>query len=352
MAANLFGERFVGVRQPAWHGLGQVFDREITAEEAVKAAGLGYKITKQPLYAEFPGIQGFGVMKVDTGKWGIFREPTNDDPEYRFFGAASEDYAIVQNEQIAQILEPLTKIWPVETAGALGMGETIFLSLSAGDAEIHGEPVKQYFLVTDTRDGGTSLKIAFTPVRVVCQNTLVSGLKQATVSSALSHNPGVEKVLTARVNLLEKMQEAQASTMATFEQLASAAITDNDAQTIFAAAYPMPTKSVKIDLLTEFNETTGPEQLGALYDEATLAQSNFLYYVNRAQTFRDGVFQTYQKLNDEHNSIARTPWAAYNAVVEFADFREGAQSLEISALFGARASEKKRAFASAVNFIK
>lgn len=350
MTANLFGSRFVGIRQPAWHGLGKVLDNPVPATQAVREADMDFSIIKSPMYASIQ--DGTGVVKVNTDKVGIFRTPTPDDPTYRFFGTASDDYAIMQNMEIAEVVEPLTKLWPVETIGALGKGETIFMALDAGDAEVHGEAMKQYFLLTDTRNGGTSMKIAFTPVRVVCQNTLVSGLRSSIVSSALTHTPNVAKQLSARVDLLQKMQQALSSTMATFEQLASAAITENDAKAIFEAAYPMPSRSKKIDLLDGFDNTTGPEMLGALYDEATIAQETWLYYCGRVEAFRDGAMANYQRLCDEHTGVAGTAWAAYNAVVEFADFRFGSNSVQESALFGARAAEKKRAFAQSLEFIR
>jgi hypothetical protein len=42
----------------------------------------------------------------------------------------------------------------------------------------------------------------------------------------------------------------------------------------------------------------------------------------------------------------------YNAVVESADFRNGGKTPEVSALFGAKAREKKLAFSLATQFIK
>lgn len=346
MPANLFGERFVGVREPAWHGLGKVLETPVPATEAIKVANMDYKIEKYPLTAKIDN------KVMNTGRYGIFRQPTPDDPETRFFGVASEDYAILQNMEVADILEPLTAQWPVETVGALGLGETLFMSLDAGTADVKGEPVRQYFLLTDTRNGGTALKIAFTPVRVVCQNTLVSGLKQATVSSSMTHMPNISRALTARVNLLQKMQQALSSTMATFEQLASAAISNDDARSIFEAAYPTPAKSAKISLLDDFDNTTGPEMLGALYDEATEASETWNYYCTRIDAFREGANSCYLKLCDEYPNVAGTAWAAYNAVVEFADYRTGAKSVQESALFGARAAEKKRAFARSLEFVR
>ena len=51
MPASIFGERFVGFRQPAWHGLGTVFEDRITVSEAVSRANLGFEIHKARNFA-------------------------------------------------------------------------------------------------------------------------------------------------------------------------------------------------------------------------------------------------------------------------------------------------------------
>lgn len=346
MSANLFGERFLGHREPAWHGLGKTFNTELSASEAVIKGGLNFNVIKAPLIAYIEGANAL------TGKYGIFREPTPDDPEYRYLGIGAPTYSILQNIDIARIVDPLTDLWPVETAGALGVGETLFLTLDAGDDEVKGEHIRKFFLITDTKDGGTSLKIAFTPIRVVCQNTLISGLRDSIVSDAINHNSNTKDILSARVDMLQKMQHAIKETMASFDALASAVIEDDEAKVIFEAAYPNPKKSAKMNLLAEFDDTSGPLELGLLYDKAKGAEESYNYWVNKAQELRDGAFRNYERICDEHNSIANTPWAAYNSVVEFADFRGTREDTAKSALFGLRANEKKRAFAKALEYIQ
>lgn len=340
-----FGQRFIDTRRPGWRALGKSFDSPVTAPEAVHMANMDFKFIKLPLLGDLTSAV------VDTGKFGIFREPTEDDNKYRFYGAVSEDYSVLQNMDIAQVIEPLTRVWPVETIGALGTGETMFMSLNAGEGEVKGERIQLYFGITDTRDGGTSLKIMFTPVRFYCQNTLITGLKQSIVSSAIIHTPGAANVLSARVNLLQQMQRALETTMASFEQLASAAITDDDAVSIFADTYPEPKRSAKQELLQDYDDVTGPQFLGTLYDEAARANESWKYYANKNAALREAVYGNYQRICDEHPSIARTAWAAYNSVVEFADFREG-HHVEMSSLFGARAAEKQRAFAAAMRMVQ
>ena len=346
MSANLFGDRFLGHREPAWHGLGKTFNTELSASEAVVKGGLNFNVIKAPMIAYIDGVN------VLTGKYGIFREPTRDDSEYRYLGVASPSYSILQNIDIARIIDPLTNLWPVETIGALGVGETMFLTLDAGDDEVKGEHIRKFFLITDTKDGGTSLKIAFTPIRVVCQNTLVSGLRESIVSDSIVHSSDTKDILSARVDIMQKMQRAIKETMASFEALASAVIEDDEIKAIFEAAYPNPKKSAKTNLLEEFDETSGPLELGLIYDKAKYAEKSYNYWIEKAQELRDGAFRNYERICDEHNSIARTPWAAYNSVVEFADFRGSREDAAKSAVFGDRAKEKKRAFAKALEYIR
>ena len=162
MAASIFGERFYGRRTPAWHGLGVVMDQDCTVSEAMKYVDVDFEILTVPTMAQLPD----GSI-IDTSNKAIVREPTNDDPEYRVLSVVGGDWTPIQMRDLANFLDPISEKFPVETLGALGHGEKVFLTLDAGDSEIAGEHHKLYYLITDHRDGGGALTIAFTPVRVV-----------------------------------------------------------------------------------------------------------------------------------------------------------------------------------------
>lgn len=332
---NIFDERFYATRTPAWHNIGVTFPEPLGIIEAVKAAKLDFNILKIPLFGmneEYNSLMTF--------KYGLFHEET-----LRCLGIVGVDYELIQNMELAEMLVPLTEKWKVETAGALGHGETIFLSLKVGETQIAGEEIQQYFVITDTRDGNTSLKIMYTPVRVVCQNTLIAGAAQASVSQTIVHRTGLMNTVEAVVRLTVKMQKAMEQTHRAFEELAASSCTMADARSIFAAAYPTPSKPKKAEIL-EGLSTQEMEELGELYDEAWEAQESFQYYCNRAFNMREEVETLYNQINDTSPKIANTSWAAYNAVCEYADYRRGNgdDSIGLSSLFGMRASEKKRAF--------
>ena len=111
------------------------------------------------------------------------------------------------------MLDPLSERYPVETAGAIGQGEKIFITLDAGGAEIAGEDHNLFYLITDHRDGSGALSMAFTPVRVVCQNTLSLGLSEAKVSVNLQHRKNIVDDAKWFTNIFGQMLNAKDSSI-------------------------------------------------------------------------------------------------------------------------------------------
>lgn len=339
---KIFGDRFFGRDKPGWHNIGFTDPKITTCVRAAKKAGLDYNIFLAPAGANI----GSHWIEV-PGKAMIVREPTNDNPEYQTFGWASPDYTIVQNMDLAKAMDVLTDKWPCETVGALGKGETVFFTLDAGEREVRGEKVRQYFLVTDTRDGGTSLKIAFTPVRIVCWNTLVTGLKSALVSLSMDHTLGLNDSFSARMSLIKKLETSQDRTMDAFNLMAKTSLKKNDLDYILAAAYPLPVKPAKAVIVEQYTNEEDIAEIGALYDESSKVVELWKYYCDRAMNFRTAATELFTKFNDEFPKTANTTWAAYQAVCESADWRNGGENVEVSAIWGPRSKEKVRAFAAA-----
>lgn len=344
MSSNLFGERFLGYRQPAWHHLGQVFEEPITASEAVKMANLDYQVIKAPMTITVPTVFGKTSVPIED-QIALVREPVADDPEPRVFGYASPNYGVLQNTDIAEILDALVNEWPVETAGALGHGETTFMSLDVGMASVGGEEVHQYFLATDTKDGKTAFRMAFTPIRVVCMNTLVVGLAQASVLQKMQHIADIRNQVEYRLELMAKLQKAQKYVMGTFDVMAAAVLSPRQITETMKAAYPFPARPGKATLLDTFDDDDiEAMDLGVLYGEATEAQKQWVYYCDRATNYRLGAKERLDKLNDGNPSLANTAWYVYNSVVEAEDFRDGPEGLFASSLWGARSRTKKKAY--------
>jgi hypothetical protein len=163
--------RFISRTGPAWHELGTVFDKNlvITAEEGVVMAECDYSVKKFPMIINLP------TGPIASDQVALVRVPHTAEGSYHVLGQAGQNFEIIQNMEIGRMLNPLAQEWQVETVGALGEGEQFFICLDAGSVSVAKEEVRQYLLVNNNHDGRRSLTIALTPVRVVCQNTLIAG---------------------------------------------------------------------------------------------------------------------------------------------------------------------------------
>ena len=349
MSSNLFGDRYIG-REPAWHHLGTTFEGDKLASEAIVEAGCDYEVVKSPLFVQLPTAFG-NVMEPVDDKVALLRLPTPDDDKVRLFGTASPNYGLIQNRELGELLDLLVDEWPVETVGALGEGETVFITLKAPQPynvlDLEDEQLDLFFLVTDTKTGKSALKVAFTPIRVVCQNTLIAGLGSARVLSQIPHIESIKTDLTWKVELLARLSKLQAATLDRFTAMAEAVLSSRSVTSVINASYPMPTKPAKVALLDGMVAEEQELLSGEIYDELTSTQQQWIYYCERAKARRGEAVARLEKFNDEHTKVAGTAWAAYNAVVENEDFRDGPESLFQSAIFGARARTKNRAFETA-----
>jgi hypothetical protein len=338
---NVFNDRFFDRQGPAWHSLGHTDPKVVSAVKAVKKYKMDYNIFLANMFADV----GAGKNKaIDLEKMAIMREPTHDDPQYRFFGMASEKYAIIQNVELAEFVDSLTNKWSLETVGCLAQGKTIFFSMNAGQQSVAKEEIKNYFVVTDTRDGGTSLKVVFTPVRVVCQNTLITGLKQAIINIPLNHYGKLREDLGLRINALKKLQDAQDVTLGIFEKFTKTKMSSDVFDGMLRKVFPVPAKPNKALIVEEFHPDNYPDIGAALVASGNEALTDWNYLCAYYNEKRTDVGTLLEKFNDEQPKLANTLWAGYNVVVEYADFRPGSEQAGASALFGERAKEKKRAF--------
>ncbi len=347
MPDNIFAERFIARRDAAWHNLGTVFpeNEQIDVTAAFERAKAMFTIEKFPCW-----IKAFG-KSIKTDKTAVVREPLEDDPHLRILGYVSNTYQIIQNAEIAKMLNPLAEEWPVETVGVLGQGETIFVTLYAGDAEVRGDYIKQYFLVSDTKGGGRALHIAVTPVRVVCQNTLISGLAAASIDAAVYHRPGAHQQTQFRIDLVASMRKARLETLKTFERMSLSRLVKDQIEEVLLAAYPEPKTTSAVRLYNALTpDDLGKEAFQEEFQRLAKSKDRLDYHVERMANIRDLARKCHDKLCDEFPPIANTAWSIYNAVVECEDYRKGEESLYESAIFGQRAQTKARAFKQALKF--
>ncbi|WP_442913170.1 DUF932 domain-containing protein [Lawsonibacter sp. JLR.KK007] len=96
-------------------------------------------------------------------------------------GIVSDRYKVVQNEDAFQFTDDLLGAGVTyETAGALQGGRKVWmLARMSHRYIIAGDEIAPYLVVMNSHDGSSGIKVAMTPIRVVCQNTLNLALNSA-----------------------------------------------------------------------------------------------------------------------------------------------------------------------------
>ncbi|QKY79913.1 hypothetical protein PQD13_gp01 [Gordonia phage Clawz] len=196
---------FASAREHAWHRLGVTLPDAMTAEEALNAAHLaGWNVRKVPEYAHLePTITDDGVtpgVQLETGRFSTIRtNPVNGADELLGSGLGS-GYTVIQNEEHADLLNTLIDESGAhfETAGALGNGSTVFLSMKMPrDLQIVGhegiDTTNLYVVAQNSHDGTSAFRLMVTPVRVVCANTLRAAFGNKLSSFSIRHTTNAKQ---------------------------------------------------------------------------------------------------------------------------------------------------------------
>jgi len=103
------------------------------------------------------------------------------ETDNRVLGVVSDRYKIVQNHEAFAFVDALLgEGVRFETAGSLHGGRKVWMLAKLPENYNHdGEAIEPYLVFTNSHDGFSSIRVAMTPIRVVCQNTLNLALNDA-----------------------------------------------------------------------------------------------------------------------------------------------------------------------------
>jgi phage/plasmid-like protein (TIGR03299 family) len=254
MAHNLFyntqtgKHSFFSVKEKAWHGLGQIIDQYPTSAEALKFAGLDYEVIKEDLYTTSFNSEGQAMdfsKRVKT-HFATIRKDTGD-----ILGIVGKDYQIVQNIEAFSFFDAIVGGDGIqyETAGALGNGERIFITAKLPNYIKVGKEdlIEQYLFMTTSHDGYGSITAAFTPIRVVCQNTLNAALRNHSNCIKIRHTTGAKERLEQAHKLMAITNTLSAQLETIFNRWSKVQISDPEVKKLIQQAM-CPNKEVYSNL--------------------------------------------------------------------------------------------------------
>lgn len=234
---------FFSVQEKAWHGLGQIVEAYPTSAEALKFAGLDFEVVKAPNIHRI----GEGAEVVSNTSFFSYRTDNNAVLGDRL-GA---DYQVVQNVDAFSFFDAIVGGDGImyETAGALGKGERIFITaklpgyINVGNDDL----IEKYLFLTTSHDGFGSITAAFTPIRIVCNNTLNAAMQNHTNAIKIRHTANAQDRLNQAHKVMGLSNRLSDQLQDVFNHWAKVRITDGEVKKLVQLAM-VPNKEVLTNL--------------------------------------------------------------------------------------------------------
>jgi len=216
-----------------WHGLGTPVEKALDSLEAIKMAGLDWTVTKKPLFTNV-GNEG-EYIPMPTAWMATVRESDNSP-----LGVVTDKYQPVQNVEAFEFTDALVgEGCRYETAGSLRNGQQVWLLAQLPESKILDDEMANYIVFTNSHDGKGSIRIAMTPVRVVCQNTLNLALREAKRAWSTKHMGNMQNKMEEAKMTLQLASAYNAELAKKAEQLAAKKMYELDFERFLKELYPI-----------------------------------------------------------------------------------------------------------------
>jgi phage/plasmid-like protein (TIGR03299 family) len=159
----------------------------------------------------------------------------------RVLGVVTDRYKVVQNSEAFAFTDALLgEGVRYETAGSLQDGKKIWLLAKLPDKYIiEGEQIEPYLVFSSSHDGNGSIKVAMTPIRVVCQNTLNIALASAKRIWTTVHVGEMSQKLSEAHNTLLLAEKYMGKLGSEFSKLSKIKLSDNKVLEYIEMLLPM-----------------------------------------------------------------------------------------------------------------
>ena len=311
MAAAIEQMMFVGATP--WHGLGNQVESDITVADAIVAAGLDWEV---------------GLKDLQT----VDGVPVNHRATYRktdgsILGVVGPRYTPLQNRDSFDWFQPFLDAGEcaLHTAGSLHSGPKVWVlaQLNRDNSEIvAGDEVSKFILLSNSHDGTTAIRVGYTPIRVVCANTLAWA--HSNTNSQLIRIRHTRSSKSNLENVRDIMDNINAGFEATAEQFRFLASKDFNQADI--------RRYVKIMLGIE----------GTIDGDIK----------TRTRNIMDEILALVEGPKQSATNVRGTWWAAYNGYNEYLNYNKGpTEDNRLDSLwFGANANDNNKALNKAMEF--
>tara|TARA_B100000073_G_scaffold27001_1_gene20871 strand:+ start:4892 stop:5863 length:972 start_codon:yes stop_codon:yes gene_type:complete len=303
------------VGETPWHGLGVRLPDEVAPYQMMEAAGLDWSVEKQALVT----AEGAAV----TEKEALVRTSDN-----KVLDIVGKNWNPVQNEEAFNFFNDFcaTGGMSMHTAGSLKGGQVVWALAKVNDSfELFGgDKVESYLLFSNPHKFGQAIDVRFTPIRVVCNNTLTLSLQSQSQSAVkLNHKTAFDPEYVKSMLGLANFKLGQYKEMA--EALGKKKFKADNVNDYFDNLFPtLSKKERELSNVVQLHELSQPAQ-----------RCVELLETQPGANFAKGSW-----------------WSAFNAATYFIDHERGtnADNRLASAWYGQNKNLKLKALENAIEY--
>jgi phage/plasmid-like protein (TIGR03299 family) len=297
-----------------WHGLGNKVDSDITVGDAIVAAGLDWEVGLKDLFTQ----EGTPVPARAT-----YRKTNNN-----ILGVVGPRYTPLQNRDAFDWFQPFLDAGEccLHTAGSLHDGQKVWVlaQLNRDNSEIvPGDEVSKFILLSNSHDGTTAIRVGYTPIRVVCANTMAMAHSKGSGSQLIRirHTRSSKNNLEQVRDIMDNINNQFEATAEQFRFLASKNFNQADIRQYVKVMLGIE-KTVDDDIKT------------------------------RTRNIMDEILNLVEGPTQTATNVRGTWWAAYNGYNEYLNYNKGrTNDNRLDSLwFGLNANDNIKALNTALEF--
>ena len=283
------------VRETPWHGLGVKVGKALSSRKALEIAGLNWNVIQKPIYTD-------DNVLIPSFKANV------RESDGKILGVVTDRYKIVQNKEAFAFTDSLLgEGVKYETAGSLQGGKKVWLLANLPEKyKILDDEVNSYMVFSNSHDGTGAIKVAMTPIRVVCNNTLNLALSSAKRVWSANHTGNINAKLDEAMKTLLLAEHYMKNLNDEAEVLSKVRLTDKKVMNFVNELLPLPEDASKIQ---EKNITNLRDDMKLRYFDAPdliyLPKSAWRF-VNAVSDFSTHAAPVRKTLNYKENLFAKT----------------------------------------------
>lgn len=262
-------------RNLPWNQFGINVSSAKSVEEALNLAELNWTVDSKPIFdSNGKIIEGFSA------------NTRSSDGEV--LGIVGKRYQVVQNIEAFDFTNSLVDEGVTfDKAGVFHHGRAVWLLAKLPETAILGDKFDPYVVFINSHDGTGAIKVAMTPIRIACSNSLNVALRKASRSWSTRHMGNINQKLSEAKHTLGMANDYMSMLSEEADKLVNKTLTKNQFEEIFDSVFP-------IDQNNDSNRK-----------------------VNNILDMKEGMFRALEA--DDLSNFRGTAWGALNAVTDYVD---------------------------------